>query len=61
MAVKYGLGKFARSLPYEQWMTTAIADLGLIVLPITVEFSGAQVQRPFLHGDPFDRVLIAQS
>jgi PIN domain nuclease of toxin-antitoxin system len=42
-------------------MTTAIADLSLAVLPITVEFAEAQARLPFHHRDPFDRLLAAQA
>ena len=37
IAIKVGLGKLPLSVPYRHWMTKAIADLGLVVLPITVE------------------------
>jgi PIN domain nuclease of toxin-antitoxin system len=48
-------------MPYRQWMETAITDLKLIILPVTVEYAGRQSLLPPLHKDPFDRLLIAQS
>lgn len=39
----------------------AINDLHLVVLPITVEYADAQASLPLHHGDPFDRMLIAQT
>jgi PIN domain nuclease of toxin-antitoxin system len=31
------------------------------VLPITVEYADVQANLPKLHGDPFDRLLVAQA
>jgi PIN domain nuclease of toxin-antitoxin system len=39
----------------------AITDLGTIMLPITVEHADAQAKLPKHHGDPFDRLLVAQA
>ncbi len=61
VAIKVGLGKLVLTLPFRQWMNQAIADLGLSVLPITVEYADAQATLPFHHRDPFDRLLIAQA
>ncbi len=61
ISIKVGLGKLTLSLSYRQWMHKAIADLGLAILPITVEYADAQNQLPNFHRDPFDRLLIAQS
>jgi len=61
IAIKVGLGKLSLSVPYRQWMNQAITDLGMTVLPITVEYADVQVNLPKHHGDPFDRLLVAQS
>jgi len=42
-------------------MTQAILDLGIAVLPVTVEYSDVQAGLPRHHSDPFDRLLIAQA
>jgi PIN domain nuclease of toxin-antitoxin system len=60
IAIKVGLRKLSISLPYHQWIDKAIADLRLIVLPITVEYADVQAGLPQHHRDPFDRLLIAQ-
>ena len=44
-------------MPYRQWITKAMDDLGMTVLPITVEYAGL----PSHHRDPFDRLLVAQA
>jgi PIN domain nuclease of toxin-antitoxin system len=55
-----GLGKLTLSLSYRDWMNKAIADLGLAVLPVTVEYADVQARLPWHHRDPFDRLIIAQ-
>ena len=61
IAIKVGLKKLTLSLPYRAWIEKAIADLGLSILPITVEYADAQAVLPNHHRDPFDRLLVAQA
>lgn len=61
IAIKVGLKKLTVSRPFRQWLMQAIADLGLRVLPITVEAADAQIALPNHHRDPFDRLLVAQA
>jgi PIN domain nuclease of toxin-antitoxin system len=61
MAIKVGLGKLALSRPYRPWIEQALADLGAIVLPISVPHADVQAALPHHHRDPFDRLLIAQA
>jgi PIN domain nuclease of toxin-antitoxin system len=61
IAIKVGLGKLTLSLPYRQWMAKAIADLGLSILPITVDYADVQAGLPQHHRDPFDRLIVAQA
>jgi PIN domain nuclease of toxin-antitoxin system len=61
LAIKVGQGKLTVSMPYRQWMETAIADLGLEILPITVVYAERQSNLPPHHKDPFDRLMIAQA
>ena len=42
IAIKVGLKKLSLSMPYKQWITKAMADLGMTVLPITVEYADVQ-------------------
>jgi len=46
IAIKVGLGKLTLSLPYRQWMTKAIADLSLSILPIAVNYADVQAGLP---------------
>jgi PIN domain nuclease of toxin-antitoxin system len=61
LAIKIGQGKLTLSLPYRLWMDNAIADLGLTILPVTVEYAERQAGLPPYHKDPFDRLIIAQA
>jgi PIN domain nuclease of toxin-antitoxin system len=61
IAIKVGLNKLSLSMPYRQWMDKAISDLGLTLLPVTVEYADVQAGLPRHHGDPFDRLLAAQA
>lgn len=61
LAIKIGLKKLSLSLPYRQWMSQAMADLSLTVLPITVDYADVLVTLPLHHRDPFDRLLAAQA
>lgn len=61
IGIKMGLNKLSLSMPYRRWMNKAIADLGLTLLPITVEYADVQSELPKHHGDPFDRLLAAQA
>jgi PIN domain nuclease of toxin-antitoxin system len=61
LAIKVGQRKITLTMPYRVWMDTAIADLKLKILPITVEYAERQSTLPPHHKDPFDRLLIAQA
>ena len=60
LSIKAGLGKLSLSLPYRQWVERASTDLGLSVLPISLEQAERQMSLPYHHRDPFDRLLVAQ-
>ena len=61
LAIKVGQGKITLSMPYRLWMETAIADLKLTILPVTVAYAERQAGLPPHHKDPFDRLIIAQA
>lgn len=61
IAIKVGLKKLSLSLPYGQWLTQAIADLDASILPVTIAYAERQLSLPHFHGDPFDRLPIAQA
>ena len=61
IAIKFSLGRLPLSLPYRQWIDKAMADLDLVVLPITLDHAERQAGLPWHHRDPFDRLLVAQA
>jgi PIN domain nuclease of toxin-antitoxin system len=61
LSIKVGLKKLALSLPLRPWLEKAITDLGLNLLPITLDHAERQAMLPFHHRDPFDRLLAAQA
>ena len=61
IAIKVGKGRLLLSKPFRVGMDTAIADLGLTLLPITLEHAERQSVLPGHHRDPFDRLLISQA
>ncbi len=61
ISIKVGLGRLSLSLPYRPWLTRAMNDLSVTVLPITVEHADVQAGLPHHHKDPFDRLLVAQA
>lgn len=42
-------------------MNQAISDLDVTVVPLTVEYVDVQSNLPRHHGDPFDRLIVAQA
>ena len=61
IAIKVGLGKLVLTQSYSLWMTQALNDLGITILPITVEYADVQASLPKHHSDPFDRLIVAQA
>jgi PIN domain nuclease of toxin-antitoxin system len=61
VSIKVGLRKLELSLPFGEWMDRAVADLGVALLPISIQHAETQMQLPRHHGDPFDRLLAAQA
>jgi PIN domain nuclease of toxin-antitoxin system len=61
LGIKFGLGKLALSRPFRPWMEQAVLDLGVGVVPISIEHVDVQAGLARHHGDPFDRLLVAQA
>src|ERR1043165_6154071 len=61
ISIKVGLGKLVLTEPYLLWMSQALDDLGITILPITVEYADVQASLPKHHSDPFDRLIVAQA
>ena len=61
IGIKIGLGKLLLTQPFKVWMNQAISDLHVTVLPLSVEYVDVQSSLPKHHGDPFDRLIVAQA
>ncbi len=61
IAVKAARGRLELPEPPATYLTTRIATFGLVRLPITVEHAVGAGLLPPIHGDPWDRLLVAQA
>mgnify|MGYP002386882292 CR=1 FL=1 len=61
MAIKASLGKLQLPSPIERFVIEQCETNGFRLLPIDLRHIGAVERLPRLHGDPFDRLLIAQA
>lgn len=61
IGIKIGLGKLLLTQPFKVWINQAISDLHVTILPLTVEYVDVQSNLPKHHGDPFDRLIVAQA
>lgn len=61
LAIKVGIGRLTLSAPFRDWMELVVAHTGAILLPISIDHAAAQSELPRHHGDPFDRLLVAQA
>jgi PIN domain nuclease of toxin-antitoxin system len=61
IAIKLGKGQLPLSLPFRRWLDIALADLGLSVLAITLDYAERQSNLPPHYIDPFDRLIASQA
>lgn len=61
LAIKFGLGKLALPAHPASFFRMAMAESGVEILPITLEDVVLVPDLPLHHGDPFDRLIIAQA
>jgi len=61
MAIKHGLGRLRLGLPLREAVLAGADGCGLILLSVNADHALAVADLPFLHDDPFDRLLIAQA
>ena len=61
IAIKYALGKLALPEPPEDYVSERMRRDGVDGLPITHAHALHVATLPRHHGDPFDRLLVAQS
>ncbi len=61
IAIKVSLGKLVLNSPFDQIFPQQLLINNFVVLPIEITHLKQLMLLPFHHGDPFDRLLIAQS
>jgi len=61
IAIKVSIGRMDLPEPPSVFVQNMTALYGLIELPISVEHSLRVADLPHIHGDPFDRLLVAQA
>ncbi|MDQ2944021.1 MAG: type II toxin-antitoxin system VapC family toxin [Candidatus Dormibacteraeota bacterium] len=61
IAIKSSLGRLRLRDPLETWVPDALEQHGFAMLSVTVAHAAAVGGLPHHHGDPFDRLLIAQA
>lgn len=62
MSIKFALGKFSEiPSPIEQFIPQQLTANNIRVLPIGVPHALRVASLPHHHGDPFDRILVAQA
>ena len=58
IAIKAALGRIEADVPA---LTDAIAESGFAELPVRAQHAARVASLPLHHGDPFDRLLVAQA
>ena len=61
LAIKAGLGKLKLAIPVQRYVIEHVAANGFRILDIRMAHIGRVESLPPHHGDPFDRLLIAQA
>lgn len=61
IAIKYRVGRLELDAEPHLLVPRAVSAYGLQVLPVQLEHALRVSSLPLLHGDPFDRLLIAQA
>jgi PIN domain nuclease of toxin-antitoxin system len=61
IAIKIALGKYRLALPFDAFWQNAVQLEGLTILPIEIRHASRVTTLPFVHGDPFDRMIVAQA
>lgn len=61
IAIKISIGKLALSVPFEELFPEQLTRNGIELLNVRVAHASIVANLPYHHGDPFDRLLIAQA
>ena len=61
ISMKHAAGRLELPDDAGAWIRTRVAAFGLIELPVTTDHAIEAGLLPVLHGDPWDRLLVAQA
>lgn len=61
LAIKTALGKVRFSDPFAEFVTSRLAEDGIVPLPVHHSHAMRVAELPTHHRDPFDRLLVAQA
>lgn len=61
ITTKYRIGKLSEGERLSADFSGVLAEYDYVPLAITIEHAAHAGKLPFAHGDPFDRILIAQA
>lgn len=61
LAIKQGLGKLSVGSDVRTWTRRTVRELALDHLAVMSEHAAAVEHLPYVHRDPFDRLLVAQA
>jgi PIN domain nuclease of toxin-antitoxin system len=61
IAIKYALGRLPLPEPPQRYVPSLMRRIGAVALPIEHNHALAVAALAPLHGDPFDRLLVAQA
>lgn len=61
IAIKARIGKLHLPQHVALYVPDRLAKLGIEIVPVSLDHALETAALPLLHGDPFDRLLIAQS
>jgi PIN domain nuclease of toxin-antitoxin system len=61
IAIKYALGRLPLPEPPQRYIPSLMRTIGAVALPIEHSHALAVAALEPLHGDPFDRLLVAQA
>jgi PIN domain nuclease of toxin-antitoxin system len=61
IAIKSALGRLQLPEPVDRYVSDRMRRLGVTPIPIDHRHAAAVAELPHHHGDPFDRMLVAQA
>jgi PIN domain nuclease of toxin-antitoxin system len=61
LGIKASIGRMTLPEPFDQYVRSRLASGEVEILPVSVEHALRAAALPRHHGDPFDRMLVAQA